>query len=329
MLTKRQNLLETIRGGNPDRYVKGYEAFGLVPSSPNSLLPVPKYMGPPTKDAWGVSRVWPEGVLSAFPMHDPEHLVCPDIEEWQEYVKAPGLDFPESAWEPIYAKAEKVDRNEQFLTAMVAPGLFEMVHYLCEIKNALIYFYESPDELHELIKYLADYELRLAEVVCERLHPDAIFHHDDWGTQISTFTSPEMFAEFFLEPYKAIYGYYHDHGVEVVMHHSDSYAATLVPYMIEMGIDIWQGVMTSNDIPTLIEKYGEQITFMGGIDSATVDYEGWTPEVVEERVREACQKFGKKYFIPCTTQGGPDSVFPGVYECTLEKIDLVSKEMFA
>ena len=31
-------------------------------------------------------------------------------------------------------------------------------------------------------------------------------------------------------------------GVDVIVHHSDSYAATLVPYMIEMGIDVWQGV---------------------------------------------------------------------------------------
>lgn len=30
MLTKKQNLLETIRGGNPDRYVNGYEALGLI-----------------------------------------------------------------------------------------------------------------------------------------------------------------------------------------------------------------------------------------------------------------------------------------------------------
>ena len=27
MLTKRQNLLETIHGGKPDRFVKQYEAF--------------------------------------------------------------------------------------------------------------------------------------------------------------------------------------------------------------------------------------------------------------------------------------------------------------
>ena len=36
MLTKRQNLLETIRGGNPDRFVNQYVAFGLIIGDPVS-----------------------------------------------------------------------------------------------------------------------------------------------------------------------------------------------------------------------------------------------------------------------------------------------------
>ena len=66
--------------------------------------------------------------------------------------------------------------------------------------------------------------------------------------------SPAMFDEFLLEPYKEIYGYYHSHGVELVIHHSDSYAATLVPSMIEMGIDVWQGCMETNNLPELIQE---------------------------------------------------------------------------
>ena len=38
MLTKRQNLLETIRGGKPDRFVNQYEAFDCSPSSPFGMI---------------------------------------------------------------------------------------------------------------------------------------------------------------------------------------------------------------------------------------------------------------------------------------------------
>ena len=182
--------------------------------------------------------------------------------------------------------------------------------------------------MHELIDYITEWELKYAEEVCKHLKPDALFHHDDWGTQMSTFLSPAMFEEFYLPAYKKIYGYYKEHGVQVIIHHSDSYAATLVPYMIEMGIDIWQGVMRSNNIPELIQKYGGQITFMGGVDSALVDYPGWTRDVVEKEVRSICEACGTKFFIPNTSQGGAMSTYPGVYEAVAEEIDKMSKELF-
>lgn len=34
MLTKRQNLIETIRGGNPDRFVKQYEFLNMIMEIP-------------------------------------------------------------------------------------------------------------------------------------------------------------------------------------------------------------------------------------------------------------------------------------------------------
>jgi hypothetical protein len=112
------------------------------------------------------------------------------------------------------------------------------------------------------------------------------------------------------------------------VHHSDSYAATLVPDMIEMGIDIWQGVMTTNNTPELIEEYGSQITFMGDIDSGPVDVVDWTSEIVAEHVERACRRCGKRYFVPCLTQGGNYSSFPGVYDEVSEAIDQMSTRMF-
>ena len=65
---------------------------------------------------------------------------------------------------------------------------------------------------------------------------DVILHHDDWGSQRSTFISPEMFDEFIKPSVSKIYGFYKSEGVELIIHHSDSFAATLVPSMIECGI---------------------------------------------------------------------------------------------
>lgn len=221
-------------------------------------------------NAWGVTNTFPKGVPGSFPVHTPDKIVVKDIEDWKDYVHAPSLKFTQDQWDMVKAQYDAVDGEQAFKAAFVAPGLFEQTHHLCEISNALVYYITNPDEMHDLIKYLTEWELELAEGICSNLHPDALFHHDDWGGLDSTFMSPAMFDEFLLEPYKEIYGYYHSHGVELVIHHSDSYAATLVPSMIEMGIDVWQGCMETNNLPELIRKYGGKISFMGGIENRAV-----------------------------------------------------------
>lgn len=329
MLTKRENLMETIRGGKPDRFVNQYEAFEIIMEDPYELhFPDPKPGEMSVKTGWGVTKQWPAGLPGAFPVHDEAHIVCKDIVNWREYVKAPQAVFPEEDWQAAIRHAESVDRKDKFVTAFIAPGVFEQCHYLLEIQNCLINFYDEPEAMHELIDYITDWEVQYAKEICKYMKPDAVFHHDDWGSQVSTFLSPEMFEEFYLPAYKKIYGCYHENGVELVVHHSDSYAETLVPYMIEMGVNIWQGVMTTNNIPEMIKKYGKQISFMGGVNSASVDHPGWTREEVAREVRRACQEYGKLYFIPGASQGLPISNFEGVYEAMTEEIDKMSKEMF-
>jgi len=319
---------EVLRGGQPERYVNQYEAIRLL------FHPYMAHAGGARKgqlnvvNAWGVTNSFPENLPGGFPVHTPEKIVVKDIENWRDYVKAPSLKFTDEEWAVFKAQYDAVDGTQAYKAVFISPGLFDHTHYLCEIANALTYYITDPDEMHDLVKYLTDWELELAEGICKNLKPDALFHHDDWGSELSTFISPNMFAEFFLEPYKKLYGYYRDNGVELIVHHADSYAATLVPYMIEMGIDVWQGCMESNNVPELINKYGGKITFMGDIDNKSVDFPGSTQEDCRTAVRRACDRCGKHYFIPCITQGLPGSAYPGTYMALTEEIDKYSIETF-
>lgn len=328
MLTKRQNLLETIRGGKPDRFVNQFEFLGLVFGDPISMAsPMPR-RGETVVNAWGVTITFPENTPGPFPVHDEEHKVVKDITKWKDVVKAPPVEYPDEAWNFIKAQAAAIDRNEQFVTVVGFPGIFEQLHYLMGMDDTLINFYEEPEAMHELIEYITDHKIEIAKQMIKHVKPDALYHHDDWGSQISSFISPEMFAEFLVPAYKKLYGFYKENGVELIVHHSDSYAANLVPHMIEIGIDIWQGVLSTNNIPELIKKYGGQISFMGGIDNGKVDFEGWTPELIAREVEKVCRECGHLYFIPNTTMGEPGSVFKGVYETVSQEIEKMSKIMF-
>ncbi|MBR3276177.1 MAG: uroporphyrinogen decarboxylase [Eubacterium sp.] len=330
MLTAKENMREVIKGGNPDRYVNQYEALSFCMHPFMFFNPSVKKGGPDIVDAWGVTRSWPAGVPGGFPVHTPDKVVIKDIEDWKEYVHAPNLKFDSKAWEMAEGMAAGIDREKSFATAMVAPGLFENTHHLSGMDNALLYYMINEDEMKDLIKYLTDWELEMAEGICSHLHPDALLHHDDWGSEQNSFLRPEMFEDYFLDAYKQIYGYYHDHGVEFIIHHSDSYCANIVPIMIEMGIDVWQGCMHSNNNPELIKKYGGKMTFMGEIDNKFVDFPGWTPADCEKAARDAIASCGQenKYFIPCITQGGPGSTFPGTYKELTEAIYKINEEKF-
>ena len=335
MLTKRQNLLETIRGGNPDRFVNQYEAFMCQPTKYGMIMVNPYTESSPMlipgatiKNPWGVTISWPKGLPGAFPVHDAEHKVLKDVTEWKKFVKAPNLDFPQKEWDKFKPSIDAIDRNEVFAVVFNAPGIFEQLHYLMGMDDCLANFYEEPEALKELIDYIADWQINYATLLCDNFHPDALFQHDDWGSHLSSFLSPAMFDEFLVPAYKKLYGHYKAHGVELIAHHSDAYGANLVPYMIEMGIDIWQGPVTTNNTPALVKKYGAQISFMGDINNGTIDRVDWTPELVAKEVRRACETNGKLHYIPCVTMGGPETSFPGVYEAVSAEIDKMSKEMF-
>ena len=55
MLTKRQNMVETIKGGKPDRFVKGYEALALVMTPYGMSSGRPAQGGDPIVNTWGVT----------------------------------------------------------------------------------------------------------------------------------------------------------------------------------------------------------------------------------------------------------------------------------
>lgn len=329
MLTARENMRETILGGKPDRIVNQFEAIVMGVHPFMMVDPEAQKGGPNVVNSWGVTRSFPENTPGAFPVHTPELIVCKDIEHWQDYVHAPSLKFPDELWaackENLY---DPIDRSKSYATTLFVSGLFEQTHHLCGIENALMAYLTNPDEMHDLIKYLTDWELEAAEGICSHLHPDALFHHDDWGSEANSFLPPHIFEDFFIEPYQKIYKYYKDHGVEFVFHHSDSYCANLVPAMIEMGIDVWQGCMESNNNAEILAKYRGKIALMGDIDNKSVDFTGWTPEDCKKAALRAIDRCAGTGFIPCITQGGPGSVFSGTYNSLVDAIDDYNTEHF-
>ena len=328
MMTVKENLREVMKkDGNPERFVKQYEFLHILVPDTYYMGNYPIFPGAPDGvDQFGVTWCLPVGQLGAFPRHDEEHRVLKDITKWRELLHKPYIPEDPGYWGMLNGIAAQADRENQYIAGFHAQGVFERLHALMGMEDTFANFYEEPEEMHALIDFITECELDFAKTMIERCHIEAIFHHDDWGATENSFLSPEMFEEFLLPAYKKIYGFYKEHGI-LIVHHNDGYARNLVPYMVEMGIDIWQGVIPANDIPSLVEEFGGKITFMGEIETRLLDVPGWTPEMVKAEVERACRKCGKHSFIPSLTAGMPMTNFVSS-ELVNAEIDRMSKEMF-
>lgn len=313
MSTPREIFLEMLKpDGRPERILDQYEALAMMTGDPiNAYLRGNRVRGTTSVDKWGTTILFPADAPGPMPDTRDELKVLRDITHWRDYVHAPDLEANCSAgWEDVRAKAEAV-RGEKLVAGFMGTGIFEQCHFLMGFEDTLSNLYEHPDEMHELIDYITDYRLKYVQMLIDNLHPDVIFSHDDWGTKNALFMKPEMWREFYKEPYRRFYGYIRERGV-IAIHHGDAYLADIVEDMAELGIQCWQGVLPENNIPALQERLGGRMILMGGIGAA-IDRADATEAEIRAYVRRALEENTPGgHYIPSITYGLPGAVYPQV-----------------
>ncbi len=313
MSTPREIFLEMLKpDGRPERILDQYEALAMMTGDPiNAYLRGNRVRGTTSVDRWGTTILFPADAPGPMPDTRDELKVLRDITHWRDSVHAPDLEANCSAgWEDVRAKAEAV-RGEKLVAGFMGTGIFEQCHFLMGFEDTLSNLYEHPDEMHELIDYITDYRLKYVQMLIDNLHPDVIFSHDDWGTKNALFMKPEMWREFYKEPYRRFYGYIRERGV-IAIHHGDAYLADIIEDMAELGIQCWQGVLPENNIPALQERLGGRMILMGGIGAA-IDRADATEAEIRAYVRRALEENTPGgHYIPSITYGLPGAVYPQV-----------------
>jgi hypothetical protein len=327
MLSARENFLELLNGGKPERFVNQYEPFAFLTMDPLRQMDK-RIPGQDTKDSWGVTCRWKAGEHAGMPYITDDNKVCPDITRWRETVKAPVVELPAESWREVRDMAAQVDRKEQFIATNVSPGLIERLHFLMGFEDTLMNFLLEPEAVHELLDYILAWRMRYIREMIDNLGPEAILFHDDWGAKDRLFMSADIWREFFKPRYAQLYAYVRGRGV-LVLHHADSYLTPITGDMAEIGIQVWQGVLPSNDITGIQKNLGGKMLLMGGLDAGLIDRVDWKEDVVRGEVRRACSEYAPAGgYIPCITYGGAESIYPGVYETISDEIRLQSRLYF-
>jgi hypothetical protein len=118
----------------------------------------------------------------------------------------------------------------------------------------------------------------------------------DFGTQNSTFCSPETYARVWLPYYKKVNDWIHGNTGWKTFKHSCGAVRPLMNLFIESGFDIINPVQINAadmDPVQLKREYGNRIIFWGGGVDTQGAFAFGTPAQVKEQVKRQCDIFNK------------------------------------
>lgn len=140
---------------------------------------------------------------------------------------------------------------------------FERMQFLRGTENLFMDLAWQPKELFELRDMIFEFELRNIMMMA-KTDVDAIGFMDDWGTQHNLLISPQLWREFYKPLYQSYCNEIKRAG-KAVFFHSDGHIASIIPDLIEIGVDAVNTQIFCMDIEQLAKDFKGKITFWGEI----------------------------------------------------------------
>ena len=220
----------------------------------------------------------------------PEHVdfLVKDRAGWQEHIR-PHLVNADNDRRRVnvegYREAKAKAAEAQRFFCWGGVNVFECMHPVCGHEHMLVGMALDPDWVRDMCTVYADLILRVMETVfAEEGQPGGIWFYEDMGFKHKPFMSPKMYKEIIWPSHKRTFAYAHSIGCPVVVH-SCGYVEPLVEGLIEAGMDCLQAieVKAGMDLVALKKKYGERISFCGGMDIRALETND--PEKVEAELQ--------------------------------------------
>jgi hypothetical protein len=301
-MNKKEQFLSVLNNEQPMKWMGyGFEAFPQIMFhcviDPISIWDILQFSGEAAIDNWGGTLRFLPGDPGIIPIVNKNNQVIKDITKWKDYVKFPKI--PKLDWSDAKRTIDGIDRDTTLIMVPTFRGLFERTHCLMVFEDALMNMYGEPESMYEFFEAYTDWKLEVVKQLIDNLEPDVIHSHDDWGSKDNLFFSPDTFRELLKPHYARLYSYIKSRGV-LVQHHSDTYCMGLEKDMAEIGIDMWQGAMSTNDIQLVKKNTNNKMLIMGGIRQHVIDQANATEELIRAEVRWAIDEFAPGgSFLPC------------------------------
>lgn len=300
-MTNKQNVLEIIRFGSPERVMSWPPEYALTYhgcdhegyQGGGHHLPV----GSKWTDIWGTEWHKEHADVMGFPRGNP----LAEVSALKTY------RWPDPNDERICGKIERMAAEfpggDRFLAGRNRDTLWEKAYMLVGMENMMVYFYTEPEFVREVLHRIIDFQLGIAAYYVA--HGIELAHlGDDLGTQHSLILSPAVIREFLVPEYRRLFEFYKHHGV-LIDFHSCGHVEPVLDLFMELGVDILNPLQaTANDLSSVRRRTQGKMALSGGISTNTM-MEG-PAERIRSEVRSAIRLLGAQGGYFCT----PDQDMP-------------------
>ncbi len=204
-----------------------------------------------------------------------------------------GLEWPITGWESWQRlKAERLNlkdlsarfprnwpklveeyRNRDYPLAIggYPQGFFGTLAHLLGYENMLLWYYEQPELIHDILGTFTDLWIAVFEEVLAQVEVDDWQIWEDMSDKNGSMISPQMVREFMLPYMRRVVDFLKARGVRHFHLDTDGDCSKLIPLFREVGVTgMWPFEHTEGtDILKLREKYPD-LVMSGGIAKAAV-----------------------------------------------------------
>ena len=200
-----------------------------------------------------------------------------------QYVDLDGLREAIAPWREEYA----------IFSGVWAPFFHNVGDYF-GMDNYFVKMYTHPDVVEAVTDHCLDFYEAINEIAFSQVGDqiDVMFFGNDFGTQLNTFVSPEMFRKFVLPGMKRLSDQAHRFGLKVALHSCGS-IYRVIPDLIDIGVEALhpiQAKASNMEAERLKREFGADLCFIGGIDTQQL-LNGGTPQQVRDEVRRIIDVF--------------------------------------
>jgi len=254
-----------------------------------------RFVGPPDmtglpgthasgKDFWGIIR---EPVRNQFGAYN-EIAYYPlanatTVKQIEEYTW-PRLDWFD--FSHLSDQIDRLNRDQRYCIVFFAGGAFETPWYMRGLSRFLMDLVECPDIAEAICRQVMEFCKQRALRVIEQSEGkiDLIFTNGDVGTQRGMMLSPDLWRRH-VKPYTAqLITTFKNMGL-LTMYHSCGSIVPVIEDFIAIGLDILDPIQPGAqgmDPVSLADRFGNRLTFHGGIDEQHLLPHGSADEVRHE-----------------------------------------------